>query len=93
MTPFLLIYATRYRIAGPNLANNGRGRGRATQFHHISYENPEWIVPIYKGEHEIATKLNLYSRKTVSDGLMTLMLDFVLKNRHRAIKLGEEVVK
>jgi len=73
------------------MPKKSRGVGRATQNHHISYENPEWIVPIYKGEHEIATKMNLYSRKTVSQGFIVLMLDFIGKNFDRAIKLGEEI--
>ena len=75
------------------MGKSNKGKGRAIQFHHISYENPEWIVPIYKGEHELATKMNLYSRKTLSQGLIVLMLDFIGKNFSRAIKLGEEIKK
>jgi hypothetical protein len=76
---------------GANVSKSNRGKGRAIQKHHISYQNPEWIVPIYKGEHEIATKLTLYSKKTLSHGLIVLMLDFIAKNFDRAIKLGEEI--
>jgi hypothetical protein len=68
-------------------------KGRARQMHHISYENPEWIVPIYKGEHELLTKMNLYSRKTLSQGFIVSMLHFIACNFGRAIKLGEEIKK
>ncbi len=64
-------------------------KGRAIQRHHIRYQ-PEWTVPIYKGEHECLTKLNLYSKKDLSQGLVTALLQFVLDNYARATKLGEE---
>ena len=90
-TPFLPEYATILSIAGPNLAKKRGVRGRVRQNHHISYENPEWIVPIYKGEHELLTKMNLYSRKDLSQGFIVSMLDFIGKNFGRATKLGEEI--
>jgi hypothetical protein len=69
-----------------------RVKGRAVNKHHIRYE-PEWVVPIYKGEHECLTKLNLYSRKTISMGLITSLLQFIMDNYSRATKLGEEIKK
>lgn len=80
-------------MAKKKSTKNRGGKGRAVQYHHLSYENPEWAVPIYKGEHELATKMNLYSRKTLSKGFIVTMLDFIGKNFDRAIKLGEDIRK
>ena len=77
-------------MASRKSRRTGGGKGRAIQKHHISYENPEWTVPIYKGEHELLTKMNLYSKKTVSQGFIVAMLQFIMDNFSRAISLGDE---
>ena len=61
---------------------------RVIQRHHISY-TPEWIVPMYQGEHQLITKLYWYSKKTVSQGLITALKDFINKNELRAINLED----
>ena len=61
---------------------------RVTQRHHVSYD-PEWIVRIFKGEHELIGKMYLYSRKTVSKGFLTCLEVFIAKNRNRATELEE----
>lgn len=61
---------------------------RVTQRHHVSY-NPEWIVRIYKGEHELIGKMHLYSRKTVSKGFLTCLKVFIAKSENRALELEE----
>ena len=71
---------------------------RATNLHHHLYGAPEhgqaeWVSRIYKGEHECISKLRLYSKKTVSRGLLKDLLLFALMNWDRAVdldNLGEE---
>jgi hypothetical protein len=54
-----------------------------------SPEHPEqeYKLAMYRGEHELIGKANLYSRKTVSKGFLKALLFFVLKNEDRAIDL------
>ena len=51
------------------------------QPHHITYE-PEWIVPIFKGEHFSITKM--LRRKRVSKGFLIALADFIEKNKQKA---------
>lgn len=60
--------------------------GRAQQNHHISYD-PEVIVRIYKGEHEILSKLNWYEKNTVSKGFIRALKSWIALNEHRAEEL------
>ena len=60
--------------------------GRAVQTHHVSYD-PEVAVRLYKGEHEILTKLNWYERKTVSAGFVRALKSWIALNEHRAEEL------
>jgi len=65
---------------------------RVIQHHHAIYSSPEhpeqeWMLPIFKGEHECASKINLYTRKSVSRGFLKWLLFFVLRNEDRAIDL------
>jgi len=67
-------------------------KSRVIQRHHAIYsslEHPEqeWMLPIFKGEHECASKINLYTRKSVSRGFLKWLLFFVLRNEDRAIDL------
>ncbi len=66
---------------------------KVVQKHHVRYSNPEWTVPIFRGEHYAISLLARYTKKDISDGLITALLQFVQDNRGRAIKLGEEEKK
>lgn len=66
-------------------------RKRAIQQHHISYD-PEFTVTIYKGEHMLLTKMQWYSKKTVSQGFITALKIFIAENEHRAKPLQKETV-
>ena len=62
-------------------------------FHHIVYAdekhpNQEWIVPMFKGEHNCITKISWYTRKDVSLGFITALEEFIVRNKHRAIDLA-----
>jgi hypothetical protein len=68
---------------------------RAINYHHLVYGSPEhpeqeWKLPIFKGEHEIATKMQLYSRKTVSLEFLMWLDYFKLRNWRRAVPLSKE---
>lgn len=61
--------------------------------HHWVYPSPdhpeqEHKEPIFFGEHECATKMTAYSRKTVSRGFLRWLRFFVLLNEDRAIDLA-----
>lgn len=53
------------------------------QHHHLSHD-PEIVVDLWKGEHRIATLMQLYTRKKVSTGFITWLEYFVAVNRNRA---------
>jgi len=59
---------------------------RIIQRHHVSYK-PEVIVKIYKGEHEVLTKTERYSKKTLSAGFIRAMKSWIALNEHRAKEL------
>ena len=59
---------------------------RAKQRHHISYD-PEMVVTIYKGEHELLTKLDRYERRTISAGFIRALKSWIALNEHRAEEL------
>jgi len=52
------------------------------QKHHIT---PEQVVKVYKGEHEILTKLSW--RKRVSKGFIEALKDWISKNEDKAVQL------
>ena len=60
--------------------------GRGVQRHHISYE-PEITVNIFQGEHELITKMERYSKRTVSTGFLRCLRRFIKENKHKAVKL------
>ena len=71
---------------------NPMKKSRIIQRHHAIYSSPEhpeqeWMLPLFKGEHECASKINLYTRKSVSRGFLKWLLFFVLRNEDRAIDL------
>lgn len=51
------------------------------QPHHITYD-PEWIVPVFKGEHFSITKM--LRRKRVSQGFLTALDDYIKKHENVA---------
>jgi len=60
--------------------------GRAIQRHHVSYD-PEIVETIYRGEHELLSKLAWYERKTVSAGFVRCLKNWVVFNERRAEEL------
>jgi len=66
---------------------------RVIQGHHLVYAHPdhpsqrEVKVPIFKGEHEIIGKINLYTKKNLSKGFIKCLEVFVALNEDRAIDL------
>ncbi len=67
-------------------------KARVIQGHHILYNSPdhpgqEWKVPIYRGEHQISTLMQLYTRKSVSKGFLKWLAFFIIRNEDRAIDL------
>jgi len=70
---------------------------RAIQSHHqiygsIEHPDQELVYKIFKGEHDLLTKMNWRSKKTVSKGFLKCLLFFILRNEDRAINL-ENIVK
>jgi len=66
---------------------------RVIQNHHIIYAHPdhksqhEVKACIFKGEHEIIGKINLYSRRTLSRGFIKCLKVFIALNEDRALDL------
>ncbi len=56
--------------------------------HHIIYgedhQEQEWVVKMYKGEHQCLSRLCWYTRKTISTGLIKSLEFFILRNKDRA---------
>ena len=57
--------------------------------HHQIYGSPEHpeqerVVRIYKGEHECLSKMNLYTRKSISRGFIQSLKLFIILNEDRA---------
>lgn len=69
---------------------------RIVQEHHIKYKERDGYdetVFIYKGEHQILTLINLYTRKTVSKGFVTALSKWLKENRKRAKPVKSRVKK
>lgn len=67
---------------------------RVVQRHHLVYGSPEHpeqerVVSVFAGEHQILSMMNLYTRKTVSEGFVTALKVFIALNESRAIPLDE----
>ena len=58
------------------------------QHHHISYSNPEWIVPLFKGEHFILGQMNW--RKKTSQGFIIALKEYIRIKEKSTINLGAE---
>ena len=68
-------------------------RGKVViQNHHIIYgrdEKEEWKVPIFKGEHNIATLMQRQSRN-ISKGFIAWLRYWILRNEDKAVDLDEQ---
>jgi len=54
--------------------------------HHISYD-PEIVVPIFSGEHQIITLMERYSKRTVSKGFLRCLRRFIKEHKDKTVKL------
>jgi len=63
------------------------------QRHHIKYKEKDghdWVVTVFKGEHQILTKMQWYCRKKVSKGFITALRYFICTREPYAIDLEEK---
>jgi hypothetical protein len=60
------------------------------QNHHITY-NPEWMVPVFKGEHLILTHMSW--RKKISNGFITALKEYIRTHETTTTNLGIETKK
>jgi hypothetical protein len=63
-----------------------RSRKVVIQKHHVTY-SPEVTVIIFRGEHEVLSKMQWYCRKKVSKGFIEALKDFIKKNEAKAVEL------
>ena len=66
--------------------------GKTIQAHHFIYPSPdhpeqEHKESVFKGEHHVITRLQWYTRKEVSLGLINWLKFFVVLNEGRAIDI------
>ena len=61
--------------------------GRVVHNHHIRYEDPEIVVKIFAGEHRAISLMQMYSKKTVSEGFLRCLRRFIKEHKDRAVKL------
>ena len=59
---------------------------RVVNKHHINYD-PEITVNIFSGEHECITKMERYSKRTVSKGFLRCLRRFIKEHKYKAVKL------
>jgi len=67
----------------------GRRKARTDRVihkHHFSYD-PEIVIKVYAGEHQILTLINRYSKKTVSKGFIRNLKAWIALNEDRAEEL------
>jgi hypothetical protein len=62
---------------------------RVIQKHHqiyaaVDHPEQEKIVRVFKGEHEILSKMQMYTRKRVSRGFISSLALFIVLNSDRA---------
>ena len=62
---------------------------RAIHPHHAIYGTPEHpeqekVLHVYAGEHQILTKIQWYTRKSVSRGFLAALALFIVLNSDRA---------
>ena len=62
--------------------------GRVVQNHHISYD-PEVTVDIFKGEHQVITLMERYSKRTVSKGFIHCLELFIDTHIDKVVDLEE----
>jgi hypothetical protein len=64
------------------------------QKHHLRYlavDGYEWTEPIFKNEHFAITWLN--RRKVPSQGILTVLRDYIERNESKAVDLSEQQCK
>lgn len=59
------------------------------QEHHLSY-NPEVTVKITKGEHNVMTKINWYTKRFVSKGFIKALKHWIALNEDRAEEIHHD---
>jgi hypothetical protein len=59
---------------------------RQVQVHHRCYD-PERTEKVFKGEHFLLTRMNMYTRGHVTHGFLRCLIEYVAKNIDRAIEL------
>ena len=64
------------------------GKPRVKQNHHLAYQ-PEIVGKLWKGEHEILSKINLYTRKNVSLWFVQCLKVWIALNENRATELDK----
>lgn len=75
----------------PTKKRRRRSRKPVIQNHHLRYlhvDGWEWTEPIFKNEHYAITLLN--RRKVPSVGILTVLQDFIDRNRAKAVNLNLE---
>ena len=61
------------------------------QLHHIQYEHPERksmqdvVVPVYKGEHLVLTKIQWFCKNGCSKGFIKALKVFIAMNEDEAV--------
>ena len=62
---------------------------KVIQEHHLSY-NPPITVRITKGEHNVMTKINWYTKRFVSKGFIKALKHWIALNEDRAEEIKSE---
>ena len=66
---------------------------KVIQEHHIQYQNPDHpsmrdiVVPVFKGEHFILNKIQMFTKVEVSQGFLQALKVFIAQNEYQAIDL------
>lgn len=66
---------------------------KVIQEHHIQYAHPDHksmkdiVVPVFKGEHLILNKIQMFTKKEVSQGFLQALKVFIAQNEYQAIDL------
>ena len=67
--------------------------GKVIQNHHIQYQHDIHksmkviVVPVFKGEHLILNKIQMFNKKEVSQGFIQALKVFIAQNEYQAIDL------
>ena len=70
-----------------------KAMAKVIQNHHIQYLHPshasmkDIVVPVFKGEHLILNKIQMFTKKEVSQGFLQALKVFIAQNEYQAIDL------